>query len=136
MKHTRAILGLAGAAALFTAGYVAGQAKNQYGTPSSIIHVSLIKWNEGVSDAEKKKALDGIKTMAAEIPGIKNVWTYASRMQPRDYHDAFVIEFADRAAAERYAEAPVHAKWAEHFLSIRAASISPQITNCPPAGCS
>jgi hypothetical protein len=42
---------------------------------------------------------------------------------------AFVIEFEDRAAAEAYVEHPLHAKWREHFLSIREASISPQISN-------
>lgn len=136
MKKLRVVFGLTAAAAIFTGGYVAGQAKNQYGTPTSIVHVSLIKWKDGIADAEKKKAIDGVKAMAAEIKGIKNIWLHPSRMQPRDYHDAFVIEFEDRAAVERYATDPVHEKWAEHFNSIRAASISPQITNCPPAGCS
>ena len=31
--------------------------------------------------------------MAAKIPGMKNVWTKALRVQPEGYHDAFVIEF-------------------------------------------
>ncbi|MGH9814561.1 MAG: Dabb family protein [Candidatus Acidiferrales bacterium] len=114
---------------VFAGGYLSGQGKNQFGTPSTIIHVSLIQWNDGVSDAEKQKALEGVKEMAAQIPGIKNVWIKATRMQPRDYDDAFVIEFADRAAADRYAKDPVHDAWAKHFLSIRASSISPQISN-------
>ena len=115
------------AAALFAAGYVAAQ--NKFGTPSTIIHISLIQWKAGVSDADKQKALDGVKDMAAKIPGIKNVWIKASRLQPRDYHAAFVIEFENRAAAEAYAEHPAHAEWSKFFLSIREASISPQITN-------
>ncbi len=124
------IAGAALAAILMIAGgYRSGQAKNQFGTPSTIIHVSLIQWKEGVSDAEKQKALDGVKEMAAQIPGIKNVWTKAIRMQSRDFTDAFVIEFADRAAADRYAKDPVHDAWAKHFLSIRAQTISPQISN-------
>ena len=45
------------------------------------------------------------------------------------YHDAFVIEFENQAAADRYAKDPVHDKWTEAFLKIREASISPQITN-------
>lgn len=118
---------LCGAAAFFWAGVVAAQ--NKFGTPSTIIHVSLIKWKEGVSDAEKKKALDGVKEMATQIPGIKNVWTKAIRIQPRGFHDAFVIEFENQAAAEAYSKATVHDKWKEHFLSIREESISPQITN-------
>ena len=115
------------AVALFAGGYPAAQ--NKFNTPSTIIHISLIKWKDGVSDADKQKALDGVKDLAAKIPGIKNVWLKATRMQPRDYHAAFVIEFADRAAAEAYAESPVHAEWSKFFLSIREASISPQISN-------
>jgi len=67
--------------------------------------------------------------MAAQIPGIKNIWLKAVRMQPRDYHAAFVIEFENREAADRYAESPVHAIWSKQFLAIREASISPQVSN-------
>ena len=115
------------AVAIFFSGYAAG--KNKFGTPKTIIHISLIKWKPGVSDAEKQKALDGVKEMAAQIPGIKNVWTKAVRMQPRDFNAAFVIEFKDRAAADLYAEHPVHTEWTKQFLAIREASISPQVTN-------
>ena len=104
-------------------------AQNRFGTPRTIVHLSIIQWNEGVSDADKKRVLDGVKDMAAKIPGIRNVWTKALRVQPQGYHDAFVIEFENQAAADRYAKDPVHDKWTEELLKIRAASISPQITN-------
>ena len=104
-------------------------AQNRFGTPKTIIHLSVIQWKEGVSDADKKKALDGVKDMAARIPGIKNVWTKALRVQPEGYHDAFVIEFENQAAADRYARDPAHDAWTEAFAKIREASISPQITN-------
>jgi hypothetical protein len=79
--------------------------------------------------ADKTRVLDGVKEMAAKIPGMKNVWTKALRVQPEGYHDAFVIEFENQAAADRYAKDPVHDKWTAELLKIRAASISPQITN-------
>jgi stress responsive alpha/beta barrel protein len=104
-------------------------AQNSFGTPKTIIHLSIIQWNEGVSDADKKRILDGVKDMAAKIPGMKNVWTKAIRVQPQGYHDAFVIEFENQAAADRYAKDPVHDAWTEAFAKVRAASISPQITN-------
>ena len=104
-------------------------AQNNFGTPKTIIHVSLIQWKEGVSAADKKQALDGVKGMAAKVPGMKNVWTKAIRVQPEGYHDAFVIEFENQAAADRYAKDPVHEAWTQAFLKIREASISPQITN-------
>ena len=104
-------------------------AQNSFGTPKTIIHLSLIQWKEGVSAADKKQALDGVKQMAAKIPGMKNVWTKALRVQPEGYHDAFVIEFENQAAADRYAKDPVHDAWTEAFAKIREASLSPQITN-------
>lgn len=128
MTKLRIALAVFVAAVLFASGYVFAQA-NKFGTPKSIIHISLIQWKEGTPDAEKQKALDGVKKMAAEIPGIKNVWIKAVRVQPRDYHAAFVIEFADQAAHDVYAKHPAHTAWREHFLSIREASISPQVSN-------
>ena len=104
-------------------------AQNSFGTPKTIIHVSVIQWKEGVSAADKKQVLDGVKVMASKIPGMKNVWTKALRVQPDGYHDAFVIEFENQAAADRYAKDPVHEKWTEAFVKIREASLSPQITN-------
>lgn len=104
-------------------------AQNKFGTPATIVHVSLIQWKAGVSDADKKKVLDGVKEMAGKIPGIRNVWTKARRIQPEGYHDAFVIEFESQAAADRYAKDPVHDAWSKELMAIREASISPQITN-------
>jgi hypothetical protein len=128
MQRTlHATLAVLAGAALFATGYAAGQ--NQFGMPKTIIHVSLIKWKADAPEAEQQKAIEGVKEMAAKIPGIKNVWLKPARMQPRDYHTAFVIEFADRAAADRYAEHPVHDAWSKHFLSIRESSLSPQISN-------
>ena len=112
---------------VFFAGYAAGQKK--FGQPKTIIHVSLIKWKPDAPEAEKQKAINGVLEMAARIPGIKNVWLKPKRMQPRDHHAAFVLEFENEEAATRYAEDPLHKEWSTHFLSIREASISPQITN-------
>lgn len=125
----RIVLGSLIAVAVFTCGWAAGQQANKFGEPKTIIHVSLIKWKADAPEAEKQKAIEGVRQMAAQIPGIKNIWLKPSRMQPRDYHTAFVLEFADRAAADRYAEHPMHEGWSKHFLSIREASISPQISN-------
>lgn len=128
-RTIRISVALAAAAGLFGAGFSASQAKNKFGQPRTIIHISLIKWKTGVSDADKQKALDGVKEMAAQIPGIKNIWVKAERMQPRDYNDAFAIEFENREAADNYAESALHQKWSKDFLAIREASISPQIGN-------
>jgi len=123
----RIALAVVVAVTLFWGGYAVGQ--NKFGTPTTIIHVVTIKWKPEAPEAEKQKALEGVKRMAAEIPGIKNVWIKATRVQPRDFADAFAIEFEDRAAADRYAEHAAHETWAKQYLAIREASRSLQVTN-------
>jgi hypothetical protein len=115
------------ALALFSGGYLAGQ--NKFGQPKTVLHFTIIKWNASASDADKQRALEGVKDMAAKIPGIKNVWIKGDRIQPRDFNAAFAIEFKDRDAADAYAESPVHKVWSDQYILLRAASISEQITN-------
>ena len=107
------------AVGLFAGGYVAGQ--NRVGQPKTIIHVVEIQWNPGVPQMEKDAAISGVKEMAAKIPGIRNVWMKAERLEPRDFSAAFVLEFQNRAAADAYAESPLHAAWEKGhtFLSAR-----------------
>jgi hypothetical protein len=112
---------------LFFSGYLAGQ--NKFGQPKTVLHLSIIKWNANASDADKQRALEGVKEMAAKIPGIKNVWIKGDRIQPREFNAAFAIEFKDRDAADAYAESPIHKAWSDQYLLLRAASLSEQITN-------
>jgi len=113
--------------ALFCSGYAVAQA--HFGQPKTVLQISIIKFREGVSDEDAQKVIDGVKQVAAKIPGIKNVWLKAARMEPRDFDAVIVIEFVDRAAADRYAESPVHDAWSRELQKIRLTSISPQVTN-------
>jgi hypothetical protein len=115
------------AAALFMGGYVSGQ--NRVGQPKTIIHVVEIKWNSGVSDVEKQKVLDGLKQLAMKSPGVKNVWTQADRLEPRDFSAAYAIEFQNRDAADAYAESALHDEWDKMYVPLRQTSISIQVTN-------
>lgn len=115
------------AASLFGGGYVAAQ--NRFGQPKTIIHVVEIKWNPGVPAAEKARVLAGIKTMAAQIPGVKNIWVKADRLEPRDFDAAFAIEFRDRDAADAYAESPIHKAWDKEYVPLRQTSVSIQVSN-------
>jgi hypothetical protein len=115
------------AAALFFAGYTAAQA--HFGQPKTVLQISVIKFNEGVSDEQGQRVVDGVKQMAAKIPGIKNIWLKPARMEPRDFDAIIVIEFVDRAAADRYAESPIHEAWSRELQKIRFTSYSPQVTN-------
>jgi hypothetical protein len=129
MSTAARVFGLALLAiALFAGGYVAGQ--NKFGQPKTIIHMVILKWRPGVADADKQRALEGVKEMAAKIPGVKNIWIKADRIQPRDFNAAYAIEFKDRDAADAYAESPLHQQWEQkYYVPIREASISEQVTN-------
>ena len=118
---------LAVALALLGAAVVVG--KHKYGAPKTVLHVVTIQWKPEATDADKQKALDGVKEMAAAIPGIKNVWIKATKVQPRDYNAAFVIEFENQEALKRYADHPAHDKWVEHYGTVRAASNNTVLTN-------
>jgi hypothetical protein len=126
-RTTRILSSAVAALALFASGFIAGQ--NKFGQPKTIIHMVILKWNPGVSDTDKQGALEGVKDMAAKIPGVKNVWIKAERLQPRDFSAAFAIEFQNRAAADAYAESPVHQAWEQKYTLLREASISEQVTN-------
>lgn len=112
---------------LFASGYVTGQ--NKFGQPKTIIHVVEIKWNPGVSQADRQQVLASIKDMAGKIPGIKNIWMETDRVEPRDFNSAYAIEFQNRAAADAYAESPIHQAWVNKYVPMRAASVSIQVSN-------
>ncbi len=113
--------------ALFAAGYVAGQSR--FRQPKTIIHVVEIKWQPGVTYAEKQRILNGVKEVAGRVPGVMNVWMKADRLEPRDFDAAFAIEFANRAAADAYAESQAHEAWDKQYVPFRESSISIQVTN-------
>jgi hypothetical protein len=126
-RTTRILSSAVAALALFASGFIAGQ--NKFGQPKTIIHMVILKWNPGISDTDKQGALEGVKDMAAKIPGVKNVWIKAERLQPRDFSAAFAIEFQNRAAADAYAESPIHQAWEQKYTLLREASISEQVSN-------
>jgi hypothetical protein len=105
------------------------RAQNKFGQPKTVIHVVIYKWKDGVSDAQKRQALMGIKGMAGKIPGVKNVWLKASRLQLREYSGAFAIEFVSAEAAADYAESPIHEAWSKTWQELRENSLSLQVTN-------
>jgi len=56
---------------------------NRFAAPHSVIHVVTILWKEDSTPEQQQAAIDGVRKMAAEIPGIKNVWTKAIKVQGR-----------------------------------------------------
>lgn len=120
-----------GALCLGVALLVARTARGQrsFGTPATVIHAVAIKFTPDSTPEQRQRVLDGVNEMAAAIPGIKNVWVKATRVQPREFHAAFVIEFESRAAADAYVDHPAHREWESYYHPIRAESRSLQITN-------
>jgi hypothetical protein len=119
------------AAVVFAGGVIAGQQTKArvVGQPKTIIHFVSLKFRPGVSEAERQQAIAGIKTMAAQIPGIKNVWLKTIRVQPQDFNAVFAIEFVNQDAADDYRDHPAHAAWEKQYLGIRDTSLSGQATN-------
>jgi hypothetical protein len=121
-------------AAAFTAGVTIG--KNRYTMPGSVLHVVTLNWKADATPEQRQQALDGIKAMAGEIPGIKNIWLKKLRSQKDPgvaWDQIFAIEFVNEAAAKAYAEHPKHTEWTNGVYSAaRQESRSHQITNDVP----
>jgi antibiotic biosynthesis monooxygenase (ABM) superfamily enzyme len=113
---------------VFAAGYAAGQ--NKFETPGTVLHVVVVKFKADAAEADRQKAIEGVREMARQIPGIRRVWLKSERVQPREFSAAFAIEFENRAAADAYAEHPARQQWFEKVYNpLREASNSIQVTN-------
>jgi Stress responsive A/B Barrel Domain len=117
--------------AVFAAGVMVGQ--NQFGQPKTVLHMVALKWKPESSAADRQKAIDGVKTMAGKVPGVKNVWVKTLKVQgtsqDNPYDATFAIEFADEAAHKAYATHPAHDEWGKIYNAIRADSRNHVATN-------
>lgn len=121
---------------LFLVGSVAGSALtqkvsalNRFGQPKTVVHVVAYKFRAATSQNDQDQAINGIREMAAKIPGIKNIWLKTERNQMRDWSGVYVIEFASPEAAADYAESPLHETWRKKWEALRETSLSFQISN-------
>lgn len=133
---TRRTAMIAFGAALFFTGAATGAwqahkatAQNRFGQPKTVIHLVVYKWKNSASEDDKEQALKGIKTLASEIPGIKNIWLKTQRNQIRDFDGVYAIEFASEEAAADYAESPKHEAWRKRWEELRENSLSFQASN-------
>jgi hypothetical protein len=133
---------MAAGALLIAFGAGAAWAANKYGKPKSIVHVVTLYYKDGTTDEQKKAVLDGVEKMAAEIPGVKNVWLKSVKVQgayqekqadgsfkARMFTDAFVMEFEDDAAFKAYDNHPAHRAWEKVYTPVRGRSSTHDITN-------
>jgi len=112
---------------LFGAGVLTGA--NTFGTPKSVLQVITVKWKADATAEQKAAAIDGVKKMAGEVPGLKNVWLKPIKVQPREYNNVIVMEFEDQAAFDKYADDPAHRAWEKSYLAIREESRTQDVTN-------
>jgi len=122
--------------ALFLTGTAAGTlfarsgvAQNRFGQPKTVLHVVVYKFKDTVSNADREETINGIKGLAAKIPGIKNVWLKTQRNQIRDFSGVYAIEFTSPETAADYAESAVHEAWAKKWEQQRENSLSFQVSN-------
>ncbi|HLJ17694.1 MAG TPA: Dabb family protein [Bryobacteraceae bacterium] len=127
MRVRNLTLALAGAALLFIAGIAVGA--NRFSKPKTVLHVVTIKWKDDATADQKQAAIEGVDKMAAEIPGITRIWTKPLKVQGEGFSGAFVIEFADQAAFDKYASNPAHKAWEKLYLPIRGESVTHDISN-------
>jgi hypothetical protein len=130
------LMKIVAAAAIFAAGFGAGtwrtrsvEAQNRFGQPKTVLHVVVYKWKSFASQDDKDRAIKGIKTLATQIPGIKNIWLKTQRNQIRDFDGVYAIEFASPEAAADYAESPKHEVWRKRWEELRENSLSFQVSN-------
>ncbi len=122
-KITLALL----AVALIAAGLLT--AANSFTAPPSILHVVVVKWKADSTPQQQQTAIDGIRKMAADTPGLKNIWVKKLKVQPADYSTSFAMEFESKAAFEAYTNSPAHKAWEKLYLPYREESNTQDITN-------
>lgn len=135
--------------ALVAVGAAAGYAANRFNKPKSVIHVVTLYYKDGTTDEQKKAVLAAVEKMAGEIPGIRNVWLKSTKVQgtymekitegkekpsevsykAHPFTDAFVVEFEDQAAFDKYADHPANKAFEETYIPVRGRSSTHDITN-------
>jgi hypothetical protein len=115
------------AALILAGGILLGQ--NKFGTPSTVLHIVTVQWKADSTAEQQTAAIEGLKTMAAATPGLKNLWTRKLKVQPATYSTVFVMEFENKAAFDKYTDAPAHRAWEKLYLPIREQSTTHDVTN-------
>jgi len=116
-------------AVVFAAGIVIGQSQNKYNMPTTVLHVVTVQWKADSTPDQQNAAIEGIKTMASQTPGVKNIWIKKIKVQPAEFSTVFAMEFENKAAFDRYTDAPAHKNWEKIYLPIRQESRTHDVTN-------
>jgi ABC-type glycerol-3-phosphate transport system substrate-binding protein len=104
-------------------------AANGFNTPSTVLHVVVVKWKADSTPQQQQAAIDGIRKMAADVPGLKNIWLKKIKVQPAEYSTSFAMEFESKAAFDAYTNSAAHKAWEKLYLPYREESNTQDITN-------
>ena len=110
----------------FAAGVVAA---NKFGTPRSVLHIVTVQWKADSTPDQRTAAIEGVRKMAGQVAGVKNVWLKTLKVQPTTYNAVFVMEFKDEAAFKAYTDAPAHREWEKVYLPVRERSTTHDASN-------
>lgn len=102
---------------------------NTFNSPSTILHVVVVKWKADSTPQQQQAAIDGVRKMAADVPGMKNVWIKKVKVQPADYNTVFAMEFESKAAFDAYTNSAAHKAWEKVYLPYREESQTQDVTN-------
>jgi Stress responsive A/B Barrel Domain len=74
-----------------------------------VIHTFFFRWKPGVTDAQKQRAQNTIRSLHTQISGILET-NVGANFSPRSQGHEFagVMKFTDRAALDAYSTHPVH----------------------------
>jgi Flp pilus assembly protein CpaB len=112
---------------IFAAGALVGA--NAFKEPSTVLHVAVVKWKAESTPEQQQAAIDGVRKMAADVPGIRNIWLKKIKTQPAEYGAAFAIEFENKAAFDAYTNSAAHRAWEKIYLPLREESQTQDLTN-------
>lgn len=117
----------------FAAGQKMATKANKFGMPNTLLHVVTVRWKADSTEAQRKAAVEGVKTMAGKIPGIKNIWLKTIKVQGgeagKPYSAVFAMEFTDQAALDVYAKHPAHDDWMKVYGDVRDESRTHDVSN-------
>jgi hypothetical protein len=112
---------------LLTVGLLIGA--NTFNAPPTILHVITVKWKADSTPQQQQAAIDAIRKMAADVPGLKNIWVKKIKVQPAEYNATFAMEFESKAAFDAYTNSAAHKAWEKIYLPLREESHTQDITN-------
>lgn len=96
--------------------------------PKSVIHVVTVSFKSDATKEQIQAAIDGVKKLPSQYPGITRVWTRPIKNQTDKSH-ILIMEFASEQALKDYAESPAQKEWYKTYLGIREQSTTFDVTN-------